>query len=252
MSGMLTVGQTSFVTGTTKIAVPITGKTMDAITTQAQKAIVAQPDVVEWRIDYDQDLLDRDIYQATYTKLRPILGDTVLLTTFRTASEGGEADLEETTYVALYKWLIDHQLTDMLDIELHFSEAVISDLIYLAHQHNIKVILSAHEFQGTPPELEIISLLEQIQNQNADIAKIAAMPRKFKDVLTMMRATATESEKLDIPIIAISMGNLGRISRITAPLFGSVLSFATVGDASAPGQIAIDDLRKEMAQFDIE
>lgn len=234
MSGMLTVGQTSFVTGTTKIAVPITGKTMDAITTQAQKAIVAQPDVVEWRIDYDQDLLDRDIYQATYTKLRPILGDTVLLTTFRTASEGGEADLEETTYVALYKWLIDHQLTDMLDIELHFSEAVISDLIYLAHQHNIKVILSAHEFQGTPPELEIISLLEQIQNH------------------TMMRATATESEKLDIPIIAISMGNLGRISRITAPLFGSVLSFATVGDASAPGQIAIDDLRKEMAQFDIE
>ena len=252
MSGKLTVRRTSFVTGTTKIAVPITGRTVNDILAQAQAAVTAHPDVIEWRIDYDQAGLDPATYQATYAKLRRILGDTILLTTFRTAGEGGEADLDEAAYVTLYKRLIANELTDILDVELHFSEEAISNLIYLAHQHNIKVILSAHEFQGTPPELEIINLLQQMQNQNADIAKIAAMPNKFKDVLTMMRATTTDSDKLEIPIIAISMGSLGRISRVTAPLFGSVMSFATVGDASAPGQIAIDDLRTEMKRFETQ
>ncbi|MGF2385311.1 type I 3-dehydroquinate dehydratase [Lentilactobacillus otakiensis] len=250
MTGKVTVRQTTFQTGTTKIAVPITGRTTKEIIIQAKNALAHHPDVIEWRIDYYADVLNIDDYLVTYHQLREALGDTVLLTTFRTTGEGGEADLDDAGYTALYKRLIDNQLTDMLDVELHFSEAAISNLIYLAHQHGIKVILSAHEFQGTPPELEITNLLERMQNQNADIAKIAAMPTKFKDVLTMMRATASESEKMAIPIIAISMGGLGKISRITAPLFGSVVSFATVGDASAPGQIAIDDLRKEMKTFE--
>lgn len=249
MSGKLTVGQTTFETGTTKIAVPITGRSSAEILEQAKQAVEANPDVIEWRIDYDQEVSDSDSYFQTANKLKTILDDTVLLTTFRTTGEGGQANLDESAYVQLYKWVIENGLTDMLDVEGHFSEESISDLIYLAHQHDIKVILSAHEFQGTPPELEIINLLEQMQNQNADMAKIAAMPRKFKDVLTLMRATASESEKLEIPIIAISMGELGQISRMAAPLFGSVMSFATVGDASAPGQIEIGELRKDMKLF---
>lgn len=250
MSGKLTVGQTTFKTGTTKIAVPITGRSSDEILEQAKQAVKASPDVIEWRIDYDQDLSNTDRYIQTAKQLQTILGNTILLTTFRTSGEGGEANLDEADYVKLYTWIIENRLTDMLDVEDHFSEESISNLVYLAHQYNISVILSAHEFQGTPPELEIINLLDQMQNQNADIAKIAAMPRKFKDVLTLMRATASESEKLEIPIIAISMGELGQVSRMTAPLFGSVMSFATVGDASAPGQIEIGELRKNMKLFE--
>lgn len=249
MTGKVTVRNTTFQTGTTKIAVPITGRTTEEIITQARNAIVFYPDVIEWRIDYYQDVSTPDAYLATYHRLREILANTVLLTTFRTTGEGGEAELNEVDYMSLYKRLIDHQLTDMLDIELHFSDNAISKLISLAHQYDIKVVLSAHKFQETPPELEITRLLERMQNQNADIAKIATMPTKFKDVLTVMRVTVIESEKMAIPIIAISMGELGKVSRITAPLFGSVLSFATVGKASAPGQISIEDLRQEMKIF---
>lgn len=250
MSAKATVGHTTFETGNTKIAVPITGHTAGQIQEQAKTAIAFKPDVIEWRIDYYDDVLKPDAYLQTAQKVQAILGDTILLTTFRTAEEGGQRTIDEKAYTKLYQSIIENSLTDMLDIEDHFNEATISQLVYLAHQHNISVILSAHEFQGTPPALEIINILEQMQSQNADIAKIAAMPHKFKDVLTVMKATSIESEKLEIPIIAISMGNLGKISRMTAPLFGSVMSFATVGDASAPGQIAIETLRKEMKTFD--
>ena len=250
MTGKVTVRQTTFQPGTTKIAVPITGRTSEEIIIQAKNAIAHHPDVIEWRIDYYQDVLNTDAYQTTYNQLREILADTVLLTTFRTTGEGGEAALSEAGYTSLYERLIENQLTDMLDFELHFSDAAISKLISRAHQYDLKVVLSAHNFQATPTEVEIAHLLNRMENQNADIAKVAAMPTKFKDVLTIMRATATESEKMTIPIIAISMGDLGKISRITAPLFGSVMSFATVGGASAPGQIGIDDLRKEMKTFE--
>jgi 3-dehydroquinate dehydratase-1 len=250
VSAKATVGHTTFETGKTKIAVPITGHTTVEIQEQAKAAIAFKPDVIEWRIDYYDEVLKPEAYLQTAKKVRAILGDTILLTTFRTTGEGGQLAIDEQAYMKLYQSIIENQLTDMLDIEDHFNEATISRLIYLAHRHNISVILSAHEFQGTPPELEIINILEQMQSQNADIAKIAAMPRKFKDVLTLMKATSIESEKLEIPIIAISMGHLGEISRVTAPVFGSVMSFATVGDASAPGQMDIETLRREMKIFD--
>lgn len=246
MSGKVTVNQTTFEPGSTKVAVPIMGQTPQEVLSQAKNAIRQHPDVIEWRIDYFNDAFDQEIYQSTANSLREILGGTVLLTTFRTTGEGGKGQVPDAEYVKLYHWILLNHLTDMIDIELHFTEETIAELTYLAHAHQIKVILSVHEFVGTPPELEIINVLEQMENQGADIAKIATMPKKFKDVLTLMRATSTESAKLTIPIVAISMGPLGKLSRIAGPLFGSVMSFATVGEASAPSQLAIEDLRLQM------
>ena len=68
-----------------------------------------------------------------------------------------------------------------------------------------------------------------------------------QDVLTLLAATLTMKEKYATrPLITMSMGKSGGVSRVTGRLFGSAMTFGTVGQASAPGQIAIAKLREVM------
>ena len=73
------------------------------------------------------------------------------------------------------------------------------------------------------------------------------MPQSPQDVLTLLSATLTMKEKYATqPLITMSMGKIGGVSRVTGRLFGSAMTFGTVGQASAPGQIAIAQLREVM------
>ena len=82
-----------------------------------------------------------------------------------------------------------------------------------------------------------------MQDLGADLPKIAVMPNSAKDVLTLLCATdemVTEHAKR--PIITMSMGGTGLVSRISGETFGSALTFGAAKKASAPGQIAVQDL----------
>ncbi len=86
-----------------------------------------------------------------------------------------------------------------------------------------------------------------MQDLGADLPKIAVMPQSPQDVLTLLAATLTMKEKYATrPLITMSMGKSGGVSRVTGRLFGSAMTFGTVGQASAPGQIAIAKLREVM------
>lgn len=91
-----------------------------------------------------------------------------------------------------------------------------------------------------------------MQDLGADLPKIAVMPQSPQDVLTLLAATLTMKEKYATrPLITMSMGKSGGVSRVTGRLFGSAMTFGTVGQASAPGQIAIAKLREVMDMFPI-
>ena len=65
------------------------------------------------------------------------------------------------------------------------------------------------------------------------------MPKNFNDVLTLMRATyRARTEAVDLPLITMSMGEIGTISRVIGDLYGSDTSFVVGKAASAPGQIS--------------
>lgn len=86
-----------------------------------------------------------------------------------------------------------------------------------------------------------------MQDLGADLPKIAVMPQSPQDVLTLLAATLTMKEKYATrPLITMSMGKSGGVSRVTGRLFGSAMTFGTVGQASAHGQIAIAKLREVM------
>ena len=73
---------------------------------------------------------------------------------------------------------------------------------------------------------------------------MAFKPHSSEDVLNVMLAQV--KAKLSIPIIAISMGELGRPSRIVGPMLGGYLTFAAPsnGGKAAPGQYTLGEMDK--------
>ncbi|GEO69131.1 type I 3-dehydroquinate dehydratase [Levilactobacillus acidifarinae] len=233
-------------TGRPKLAVPVTGKTEQAILDQAKAVKAAQPDVVEWRIDYFEGVTDAAKLTAMGQKLRTALGDLALLTTFRTAGEGGELALSDADYFGICQTVVDGGFTDALDVERYHAEDAVRQAVNAAHAQNVVVIMSNHDFDKTPAQTDIIRRLSEMVAVGADVAKIAVMPHTTEDVLTLLTATNQARQTLSQPLITMAMGDLGKVSRLAGEVFGSSLTFATVGAASAPGQISLDHLKGEL------
>ncbi|WP_125710618.1 type I 3-dehydroquinate dehydratase [Companilactobacillus zhongbaensis] len=246
------IGNIELGTGHTKIAVPITGTTKEEILSQAEEVKPAQPDLVEWRVDFFEDVVHKSSLEEIAKQLRTSLGDTPLLTTFRTYQEGGEKMLTDQDYFEIVKNIISWQQTDAIDLELKHDQTQIEQLIQMTSDTEIVTIMSNHDFAETPKQAELVKRLTQMQKAGADVAKIAVMPKISADVLTLLSATQQAHEKLDCPLITMSMGDLGKVTRTAGKEFGSSLTFASVKNSSAPGQIEIGRLRNILDEFETE
>ncbi|GAE26553.1 3-dehydroquinate dehydratase I [Halalkalibacter wakoensis JCM 9140] len=179
--------------------------------------------------------------------IHKVLQEKPLIFTFRSLEEGGEKQVSETIYLQLNEAVINTGLVDFIDVELFKEESLIESLVQRAHKNNVFVIISNHDFEKTPAKDDMISRLIKAQELGADIPKIAVMPNTVADVIKLLDATNTMKEKFeDRPIITMSMGGKGVISRIAGEVFGSALTFGAAEKASAPGQMAVTELRQMM------
>ena len=229
--------------GIPKICVPIVGVTREEILAAAENIKSTKADVVEWRVDWYEDIFDFTKTEATMQALREVIGEMPILFTFRTSKEGGEKAIETEAYVELNQNAAKTGLVDLVDVEAFTGDDVVKAVVETAHENGVKVIASNHDFHKTPAKEEIVSRLRKMQELGADIPKIAVMPQNKKDVLTLLAATEEMvSEYADRPIITMSMSGTGVISRLCGEVFGSALTFGAVGKVSAPGQMGIEDL----------
>lgn len=229
--------------GIPKICVPIVGVTREEILAAAENIKSTKADVVEWRVDWYEDIFDFTKTEATMQALREVLGEMPILFTFRTSKEGGEKAIETEAYVELNQNAAKTGLIDLVDVEAFTGDEAVKAVVETAHANGVKVIASNHDFHKTPAKEEIVSRLRKMQELGADIPKIAVMPQNKKDVLTLLAATEEMvSEYADRPIITMSMSGTGVISRLCGEVFGSALTFGAVGKVSAPGQMGIEDL----------
>ena len=229
--------------GIPKICVPIVGVTREEILAAAETIKSTKADVVEWRVDWYEDIFDFAKTEETVKALREVLGETPILFTFRTSKEGGEKSIETETYVELNQNAAKTGLVDLVDVEAFTGDDAVKAVVETAHANGVKVIASNHDFHKTPAKDEIVSRLRKMQELGADIPKIAVMPQNKKDVLTLLSATEEmASEYADRPIITMPMSGTGVISRLCGEVFGSALTFGAVGKVSAPGQMGIEDL----------
>jgi 3-dehydroquinate dehydratase-1 len=223
--------------GRPKICVPIVGKTTEEIISEAATFSSIPVDVVEWRVDWFDDVFETEKVIETAKALRETLGETPILFTFRTSKEGGEKAISDEDYVALNKAICESGYVDLIDVEAFTGDKIVTKMIENAHTCGVKVVGSNHDFHKTPEKEEIIKRLCKMQDLGADIPKIALMPESKQDVLTLLSATLEMSENhADRPIITMSMAGTGVISRLAGESFGSALTFGAASKASAPGQ----------------
>jgi 3-dehydroquinate dehydratase-1 len=230
--------------GRLKTIVPITGATADEAIAQARTiGASAQTDVVEFRVDF----LDIALEAGKVATLGPTIAEQLhgkpLIVTFRTKAEGGNKAIADQDYAVLYETLLKAHFADLIDVEMFRSEPVVRRLVAAAHEAGAFVVMSSHDFSATPPAAELVVRLRRQQELGADVLKLAMMPRDPGDVLELLRATwEMASRYAERPMMTMSMGGTGVVSRLAGEIFGSAMSFGMIGRASAPGQVEVDRL----------
>lgn len=229
--------------GKPKIIVPIVGVTKEDIISEAKTFDAIPVDVVEWRVDWFEHVDDLEKVKEVAAELRSVLKDTPILMTFRTKKEGGEKEISNQDYKTLNVEMAKTGLVDLIDVEIFTGDEIVKEIISKAHENNVKVVASNHDFFKTPSQSDIVYRLRKMQDMDADIPKIAVMPQNKKDVLTLLAATEEMATNFaDRPIITMSMAGTGVISRLCGEAFGSSMTFGAAKKASAPGQMGVADL----------
>ena len=230
--------------GRPKICVPITGRTREEIALRTAELKAAKPDLAEWRADWYEEVFDRKKLEEMLERLRGELGELPFLVTFRTKEEGGEQSIGAEAYAEFLRTVLASGQADLIDVELFRGEALLRDICEEARKKGIRVIASSHDFEKTPAKEEIIERLTRMQDCGADLLKLAAMPRDAGDVLTLLSATWEMKEQYaKQPVVTMSMGAKGAVSRLAGEVFGSVMTFGSAGVASAPGQVSVPELK---------
>jgi 3-dehydroquinate dehydratase-1 len=234
--------------GRALVCTPLVGRSTAALLAELAAIMPKRPDLVEWRIDFFGAIADQGQVLAAARELRALAGSTPLIFTRRAVHEGGEPiDVDEETVVELYAALCASGDIDLVDYELSQPEQFRRRVRAVSQAHGVALIVSFHDFQATPAAGDMLQTLLRAEREGADIAKLAVMPRAQADVLRLLDTSLQASAALRIPLITMSMGALGAVTRVCGWQYGSSVTFAVGQRVSAPGQIPIDDLRAAMA-----
>jgi len=165
-----------------------------------------------------------------------------VIATNRLAAEGGRWQGTESDRLERLTKALNLGVT-CLDVELAADASFRREM--WARRGPTKLILSWHDFAGTPDVARLEAVLEEMLAAEADVVKLVALAREPADnlrLLSLIPRTKAHGKE----IIAFCMGPLGKWSRVAAPLLGSFLSFAPFSKhrASAPGQLTVNDLKR--------
>ena len=216
------------------IAVPVMGETVNDVLVMLEQANESQTDVIEWRVDY---LTDPGELQASQMQTIAFNADKPLIVTWRTTAEGGQEDFDSIAYHWVYQLAIASRVA-AVDVEVALLEEV-GDVVEDAQSQGITVIGSRHYFDATPADLD--AELQSMVATPVYVVKLAVMPNDSGDVQRLLDATKVANQTK--PLITMAMGELGQRSRFEGYQYGSQLTFASLGESSAPGQPSVTQLK---------
>lgn len=215
-----------------KICIPV----VESSIRDALKAIEgSRPfcDLIEVRADYLKSV-----------EIRPFFtGRSIpLIITNRRKEEGGRWGGSEEARLEVLKEAIHHG-SDFVDVEVRSKKRNLFELIRM--RGKTRLILSFHEFRGTPSLEKLKKLFEGIDRFQPDVIKIVTFARSFEDNLRIL-SLIPYAIKRRRKIVAFCMGERGRISRIFSPLLGGAWTYASLKESrrSAPGQITVEEMRE--------
>lgn len=213
------------------LAAPVTDLTSDEV---LDHALQGGLDVAELRVDKMTSYAAGAV-QAELQRLSPF----VKLVTARAAFEGGEWRATEQDRLAMF--LAAMPELDVLDIELAAVD-IRDEVIHAAQQHNKIIIGSHHNFVETPSLSVLESVIAEGQAAGVDVVKVACTANSPQDLQRLAELLLKYQHEPSCNLIIIGMGEWGLSSRIFFPALGSRLTFTHLGEASAPGQLALEDM----------
>jgi len=136
-----------------------------------------------------------------------------------------------------------------VDVDQSTNKVLIKHLQKLKklYRSKTKIIISHHNFNGTPSESILKAKIKTAITLGADVVKISTFARTYKDNLTLFNLLNTKYSRKGkrIPLAVMAMGRKGTISRIFGDRVGSYLTFAALShqDKTAPGQLTIEEYK---------
>ncbi|MGO1401854.1 MAG: type I 3-dehydroquinate dehydratase [Flaviflexus sp.] len=203
------------------------------IPAQLAEAREAGADCIEWRADLSDD------WDACAEQFEGI--ELPVIATIRTDREGGKFPGHGHDYAAAAMRLARPPFA-AIDVEVGRSAAY--QVVPMAHDAGIPVIASHHDFTSTPRNDDILATLNDMAEIEADLLKIAYMPKHSDDTWRQMELTREAKGRFGLPVISISMGQEAAWTRVAAKACGSVATFGALGGGSAPGQLDAHLLRR--------
>ncbi len=217
-----------------RICVSIGRETLGDAISVAQ-SVTAQADVIEIRLD-----------SLTEPAILPFMEnvDTALLFTNRPQWEGGQSTGDEDERLELLFEAVAENAA-YVDLELLASAESQQRMRSALQESSTQLILSWHNFTDTPSREELVGRMAMMQDNGADIGKIITTAHDHDDVLRVLQLQEV-AQKLNFPLIAFCMGGPGVISRVATCELGGYMTYCAVNEteATAPGQLAVETLRK--------
>lgn len=238
--------------GTPRICVSVMEKEMPEILAEAARLVEQGIEMLEWRVDSFSGVESPNAVREVLRQLAPIVKNTILVFTFRSKAQGGNCSLTNDKVYDLHQVAAESHVVDFIDVEYFYTEDADIE-VYTLQKMGTKVITSHHDFHETPSSDILYMLLEQMKHSNADIVKLAMMPNDVEDVIRLLQETNHFHKRYpEQPLITMSMGKLGTISRVSGEIFGSCVTFGAGKNASAPGQIEAGQLQQILKALSCE
>lgn len=199
-------------------------------------------DALEYRMDLTDDPL---------AALEAYDGELPVLATNRPTWEGGEYDGSDADRLDALAEATAVDAVEAIDVELESITAGDAEAVLeTARERDVAVVASAHDFEGTPDEIELMETLSTAC-EHADVGKLAVTAHDRADTLALLAVTHRLASD-GTPVATMAMGEAGSHTRAVAPVYGSKIGYAPVdpAEATAPGQYDLETLAELVSQLE--
>lgn len=209
------------------ICTTIQNRTLEEITGLLEGS---EPRIQMAEIRLDRCPLDIEEIESLFSS-----SDTPLVATCRVVDDGNGTweEAEEKLTAAVEAGAA------FLDLEIEAPKEVGKRLRRACTEYGTTMIRSSHFFAGTPSDDVLRNTVEKCRKFGGEIVKIAAMAKSGEDVARVLGLYSQEqTTQRQAELIAFSMGETGRASRLECLRLGSPFTYAALNDneAAAPGQ----------------
>ncbi len=219
-----------FGTGVRRICAVVAASTARGMGRQVRSAL-RETKTVELRLDWLRNNSERTRFLRWLTKNNP--KEATFVATCRRREGGGKfaGNAEQELY-----WLMQAREAgcEWCDLEMETYRELPEGFV---REYPVpkRILLSIHDFDRTT---KLPGKIRVARHGLVDATKIAANARTISDSVRLLRLARRSKN-----FVAVPMGEVGLPARILGLWAGSALAYAPVAEATAPGQVSLDEMK---------